>query len=144
MLLTRPFDQGAEASRDDMIHEGMTAVGDLVRSSRLNLGLSQRQLAWGVGMSQSTISRLESGTLRGMRLPKLALIIGAVRLDPRFIRSGEPPAPRRRLPGQMPESTVRSAARLRRPAFVLPRVASCDGDRVSPDDRSGHMRKWQR
>ena len=113
MLLTRPFDRGAEATRDDMIREGMNAVGDLVRTSRLNLGLSQRQVAWRVTMSQSTISRLESGTLRGMRLPKLALIIGALRLDPRFVRSGEPPAPRRRLPGQMSESTFRSAAPLR-------------------------------
>lgn len=113
MLPTRPFDRGADATLEGLIREGMTAVGDLVRTSRLNLGLSQRQLAWRVGMSQSTISRLESGTLRGMRLPKLALIIGALRLDPRFTRSGEPPAPRRRLPGQMSESTFRSAAPLR-------------------------------
>ena len=113
MLLTRPFDQFAQATRDDTLREGMNAIGDLVRTRRLDVGLSQRQLAWRVSMSQSTISRLESGTLRGMRLPRLALIIGTLRLDPRSVFSGEPPAPNRRLPGQTSESTFQVAASLR-------------------------------
>lgn len=106
MLLTRPFDQHAGATRDALVDEGMTVIGELVRTNRLGLGLSQRQLAWRASMSQSTISRLESGTLRGMRLPRLALLIGVLRLDPRSVHFGEPPAPRRRLPGQTAESVL--------------------------------------
>ncbi|MEO8469744.1 MAG: helix-turn-helix transcriptional regulator [Chloroflexota bacterium] len=113
MHLTRPFDQFAAATHEEIVHAGMALIGDLVRTSRLDLGLSQRQLAWRVSMSQSTISRLESGTLRGMRLPRLALVIGVLRLDPRSAHLGQPPAPRRRLPGQTAETTLRQRAPLR-------------------------------
>ena len=140
MLLTRPFDQYAEATRDDMVREGMTVIGELVRTSRLDLGLSQRQLAWRVSMSQSTISRLESGTLRGMRLQRLALVLGVLRLDPRSVHFGEPPAPRRRLPGQTSESTLRLTDPLRRRPYsyysewhLVAETSSRVGAQVSPE-----------
>lgn len=102
MLTWRPFDQGITATRDDAIRAGLAAIGESMLDGRLGVGLSQRQLAWRVGLSQSTISRLETGSLRGLRLKNLALIIGALRLDPRFVQPDEPAPPRRRLPGQRP------------------------------------------
>ncbi len=116
-MLPRPFDQGVNATRDDAVRAGATVIGDAVRELRLEVGLSQRQLAWRVGFAQSTISRLETGSLRGLRFMNLALIVGALRLDPRialrpiFEADGEPPAPRRRLPGQRRRNRLLSLGR---------------------------------
>jgi transcriptional regulator with XRE-family HTH domain len=43
---------------------------------RLSAGLSQRQLAWLIGVNQSTISRLENGRLRYLRFQRLAEVFG--------------------------------------------------------------------
>lgn len=79
---------------------GTEAIGASVRLARLRRGYSQRQLAWRVSMAQSTISRLESGTLRGMRLSRLAMIFGVLEGNPRISTTEPPAAPRRWLPGQ--------------------------------------------
>ena len=79
---------------------GALIIGSAVRDARLRLGLSQRQLAWRSRLAQSTISRLETGRLKGMRLRTLAGIIGVLRASPNFRRPDEPPRPKRRLPGQ--------------------------------------------
>jgi ribosome-binding protein aMBF1 (putative translation factor) len=72
-----------------------------VRGHRLALGLSQHQLAWRTGVNQSTISRLETGRIRSMRIRTLARIVGVLDLDPDFLFRGEPRAPSRRLPGML-------------------------------------------
>jgi transcriptional regulator with XRE-family HTH domain len=79
---------------------GARLLGAGVRRARLNAGWSQRQLAWQVGLSQSMISRLETGHLRGMRFRMLARVAGAVRLGPAWLVDGGPTAPTRRLPGE--------------------------------------------
>lgn len=71
---------------------GLATLGNLVRQWRVSSGLSQRQLAEKTGVSQSTISRLESGALRSLRLVRLALVIGVLH-DPYF---GETPRSRSR------------------------------------------------
>lgn len=121
----RPFDQGTDTTRDDALRAGAIEIGDAVRDLRLEAGLSQRQLAWRVGFSQSTISRLETGSLRGLRFMNLALIVGALRLDPRialrpiFDPRGAPPAPRRRLPGQARGPRAFTLGALRSPSHYL-------------------------
>jgi transcriptional regulator with XRE-family HTH domain len=79
---------------------GTRVIGAGVRAGRLRLGWSQRQLAWRVGVSQSAISRLESGTLQGMRLRTLARIVGVLEASPGYAFPDSLPAPTRRLPGQ--------------------------------------------
>jgi len=93
---------------DEIESMGMRIIGIGVRRGRLARGLSQRQLAWRAGVSQSLISRLENGRLRGLRLRTLARIVGVLRIDPDRVFVGDPPAPRRCLPGQA--STSASAA----------------------------------
>ena len=78
---------------------GATLVGAAVRASRLRAHLSQQQLAWRVGLSQSMISRLETGHLRGIRYRMLARIAGAVWFTADWVADGPPP-PTRRLPGE--------------------------------------------
>jgi transcriptional regulator with XRE-family HTH domain len=79
---------------------GRLIIARAVRRQRLAHGLSQRQVGWRAGVNQSTISRLETGRLRTMRMVTLARIIGVLRLPADLAFAGEPPAPNRRLPGQ--------------------------------------------
>jgi len=51
-------------------------------------------------VNQSTIARLERGTLSGMRLSTLARVLGQLSVPPDALLLAEgPPAPTRRLPG---------------------------------------------
>ena len=99
-----------EEDVDSAVRVGLRVIGDIVRDARLRRNLTQRQLAWQALLTQSTISRLETGHLRGMRLRTLAAIIGVLRMNPKGRMSAswqasgpgfpEPPAARRRLPRQ--------------------------------------------
>ena len=86
--------------RDATEQLGVEIIGAGVRRRRLLLGLSQQQLAWRVGVSQSVISRLETGRLRGIRFKTVAGIVGVLDVSPSTIFPGEPPPPIRRRPGQ--------------------------------------------
>ncbi len=79
---------------------GLRAIGHGVRSARAGQGMTQRQLGWRVGLNQSTISRLESGRLRTMRMVTLARVMGVLQMGAHHIFPGEPHGPSRRLPGQ--------------------------------------------
>lgn len=80
--------------------KGLRIIGQAVLRGRIAASLTQRQLAFRVGLNQSTVSRLENGRLHAMRLVTLARIIGVLNLDPGTTFQGEPPAPTRRLPGE--------------------------------------------
>jgi transcriptional regulator with XRE-family HTH domain len=89
---------------------GRSTIGRAIRQFRLSNGWSQRQLGWMVGVNQSTIARLEGGTLSGMRLSNLARILGQLSLPPSalLVERG-PPGPTRRLPGAATDVTAKSA-----------------------------------
>ena len=89
---------------DEMALKGMAELGASVRTARVAHGISQAELGWRVGLSQATISRLETGRLRGLRLRKLAAIAGVIRFAPRLFVAEAPRAPRRFLPGQPREA----------------------------------------
>jgi predicted transcriptional regulator len=57
---------------------GKRTIGAAVRSRRLRLGWSQRGMAQRVGVSQSVISRLETGRLNGIRWQTFARVIGVL------------------------------------------------------------------
>jgi transcriptional regulator with XRE-family HTH domain len=88
---------------DAVVDIGRRLIGQAIRRGRLTFGLSQRQLAWRVGVNQSTVSRIETGKLAGVRWPTFARMIGMLYSAHPLTFSGEPPAPTRRLPGQRAE-----------------------------------------
>jgi DNA-binding Xre family transcriptional regulator len=57
---------------------GKQTIGAGVRSRRLLLGWSQRGMSRRVGVSQSVISRLETGRLNGIRWQTFARIVGVL------------------------------------------------------------------
>jgi transcriptional regulator with XRE-family HTH domain len=79
---------------------GLRIIGRAVLAGRIAGRLTQARLGYRVGLHQSTISRLETGRLRTMRMVTLARIIGVlnVRLDIAF--PGEPEPQTRHLPGE--------------------------------------------
>ena len=56
----------------------MDLVGRWIRASRVQLGMTQAQLAHRAGVSQTTVSRLERGKLEGLALYRLVAIIAAL------------------------------------------------------------------
>lgn len=83
--------------------------GELVRSTRAELGLSQRQLAFRAGMTQAAVSRIERGvvspsfgTLRELmramgREPLLSAVPLPAEWDPVHMRSTRDRTPEQRL-----------------------------------------------
>ena len=61
-----------------MVADGMELLGRWIRESRVQAGMTQGQLARLAGMHQSTLSRLERGTLEDLRLHRLAAIIAVL------------------------------------------------------------------
>ena len=89
---------------------GRSTIGRAIRQFRLANGWSQRQLGWMVGVHQSTIARLEGGTLSGMRLSNLARILGQLSVPPSaLLLERGPPGPTRRLPGAATDQTAEPA-----------------------------------
>jgi transcriptional regulator with XRE-family HTH domain len=73
--------------RDPPEHEqrGLDAIGIAINEGRRRLGISQRALAARSGLSQSTISRLESGRSPGTRAKRLGVLflaLGGVEILP--------------------------------------------------------------
>ena len=69
---------------------GMVIIGDGIRTGRLLSRMTQRDLAWRVRLSQSAISRLETGTIQGLRLRTLARIVAELELRSEYVFPGGP------------------------------------------------------
>jgi len=68
--------------------EARRVLGDLIRRTRQQRGLSQERLGEWAGLHQSVISRLECGRPIGLRLVTLLRLfdaLGIVRLDARLV-----------------------------------------------------------
>ena len=94
------MDWWMEQRLEELTQAGRVAIGEGIRRARLRNGISQRQLAWRTGLSQSTISRLETGKLQALGFRKLSLIAGVLNLGVEAFVQGGPRPPTRRLPGQ--------------------------------------------
>lgn len=107
--------------RDSSFALGMAIIGAGVRAGRHRARLTQQQLGWLVGVSQSAISRLETGTIQGLRLRNLARIVAELetRSDYAF-----------------PDGPTSLPWELRRPLRSVP----ADPEDVEPaHDAEGHM-----
>ena len=58
---------------------------ELIKERRLELGLTLKELANRVGVSEATISRWESGEIKNMRMSALAALSRELRMPPNII-----------------------------------------------------------
>lgn len=63
---------------DAPTREALQVLGTVLRSLRAERGLSQRALAGRCGLSQSTISRLETGRAEGVRVAWIARLLAGL------------------------------------------------------------------
>lgn len=66
-------------------------IGKNIRNSRKRLKLSQLDLATRLGMSRTTISQIESGTVQEIGVRKLMRLLEFLGLELRIRSAGHPP-----------------------------------------------------
>ena len=64
---------------------------DIIKQKRIELGLTMKELANKVGVSEATISRWESGNIATMKQTKIALLAQVLGISPAVLVSGEIP-----------------------------------------------------
>lgn len=64
-------------------------MGNYLADRRIALGLTQKEVAESVGVTEATVSRWESGTIANMRRDKIKLLAKALDSTPNFIMTGE-------------------------------------------------------
>ena len=66
-------------------------IKDVLKSRRMELGLTMKELADKVGVSEGTISRWESGDIENMRRDKIAALAAALQVSPSTIMGWDEP-----------------------------------------------------
>ncbi|WP_395151756.1 LexA family protein [uncultured Allofournierella sp.] len=64
-------------------------MGNYLSDRRKELGLTQKEIADMVGVSEGTVSRWESGSIANMRRDRINLYAKALKVRPTFIMTGE-------------------------------------------------------
>ena len=70
----------------------MNNANDLICKRRLELGMTMKELANKVGVSEATISRWESGDIANMRRDKIALLARALNVTPAYLMGWDIPS----------------------------------------------------
>ncbi len=66
-------------------------IGEKIRKERKRKKISQEQVAKNLGMSRTTISQIESGTVQEIGVRKLIRILELLELEIQVRQSGAPP-----------------------------------------------------
>lgn len=67
------------------------AINEILRNRRIELGLSMKELAEKVGVSEGTISRWESGKIEDMKRSRIKALADALHISPSVIMEWEEP-----------------------------------------------------
>ena len=60
-------------------------INDLIKNRRVELGLTLKDVAQAVGVSEGTVSRWESGNITNMKRNKIAALAKVLRISPTII-----------------------------------------------------------
>lgn len=66
-------------------------VKNILRNKRIDLGLTMKDVAARVGVSEATISRWESGDIENMKRDKIAALAKALQISPSVIMGWDEP-----------------------------------------------------
>jgi transcriptional regulator with XRE-family HTH domain len=123
---------------------GIRSFGQIVRRARYSVGATQRMVGRRIGVSQSVVSRLENGKLKGLSFRKVGRLIALLdgRVEFWIGRTMEPSA--RRLPTYPADARPEPAAddpaepAVAEPAVAEPAVAEPAVDRPAEAPTEGH------
>lgn len=76
-----------------MAQHNIEDVREALKNSRLSLGMTMKDLADKVGVSEGTVSRWESGDIENMRRDKIVKLAKALEISPAIIMGWDDPAP---------------------------------------------------
>ena len=68
-------------------------MSNYLADRRKELGLTMKQVAEAVGVSEATVSRWESGQIANMRRDRIGTYAKVLQVRPTFIMTGEPESP---------------------------------------------------
>lgn len=85
-------------------------VKKIIKDKRIELGLTIKEVADAVGVSEGTVSRWESGNIRNMKRDKIAALAKILQISPRVIMGWEDEEPQ---PYYLDPETARLAQELR-------------------------------
>ena len=69
------------------------SISVVLRDRRQELGLTLKEIALAVGVSEATVQRWESGNIRNLRQDKIVKLADALRVSPAFLMGWEPLQP---------------------------------------------------
>lgn len=69
-------------------------MSNYLADRRKELGLTMKQVAEAVGVSEATVSRWESGQIANMRRDRIGTYAKVLQVRPTFIMTGEPESPK--------------------------------------------------
>lgn len=64
-------------------------TSEIIKAERIKLGLSQADVAKAVGVSETTVSRWETGKIANMKRSRIAALAKVLHIDPAIIMDGE-------------------------------------------------------
>lgn len=64
-------------------------MSSYLRDRRQELGLTMKQVAEAVGVSEATVSRWESGDIQNMKSNRIAAMAKVLQTDPNFVMTGK-------------------------------------------------------
>lgn len=110
---------------------GISEVKDIIRNRRLELGLTMKEVAEAVGVSEGTVSRWEAGNISNMKRNRIAALAKVLNISPSIIMGFD----------ELPDcdknishtETKKMPADLKR--ILEEQVIMFDGEIISEDDK---------
>ncbi len=84
-------------------------VKEIIKERRQQLGLTMKEVAEAVGVSEATVSRWESGDIENMRRDKIAKLAEALKISPAVLMGWEDNGTQSDVPYYLDEETAEIA-----------------------------------
>ena len=84
-------------------------VKEIIKETRQQLGLTMKEVAEAVGVSEATVSRWESGDIENMRRDKIAKLAEALKISPAVLMGWEDNGTQSDVPYYLDEETAEIA-----------------------------------
>lgn len=110
----RPCEPYRMATTRRTAEPGSTHLGTRIRTARKDRKMTGQELATAAGVTKGAVSQWEKGNVRNLRLEHLFKVADALRVEPRWLATGEGErSPRGATPAPLDTAEAEAIARLR-------------------------------